>query len=1217
MASALLALGAGAVGVARADVTTVAVDDLRTGWDAVEPGLAPSTVESAAFGQLFSTPVDGQVYAHPLVIDGTVVAATENNHVYGLDGVTGAQRWDRSLGPAWPSATVGCGDLAPTIGVTSTPVYDPATDSVYALAKVNDGGSAKVPHWWMHALDPVTGAERPNFPVMIGGAPTNDPTRPFNALTAMQRPGLLLLDGVVYAGFASHCDYAPFVGYVAGVSTSGRQTTLWATESGNANAEGGIWQSGGGLVSDGPGQILFATGNGISPAKGPGKTPPSTLAESVVRLQVGGDGSLAATDFFSPFDNAKLDQDDADLGSGAPLAIPDGYGSPLHPHLLVQVGKDGHVRLLDRDDLGGMGQGPNGTDAVLDSAGPYSGVWGKPAFFGTPQGGYVYTVAANGYLRAFKLSARPDGSVALASIGTSPDVLGYTSGSPVVTSTGTDPSTALIWVSYAAAANGSQGQVRAYRAMPDADGQLKQVFSAPIGTAAKFTSVATDGGRVYVGTRDGRVFGFGAPTSAALGATATDLGSAPVGGSSVATVRLTASRDVSITGATAVAPFSIDPSALGLPRALVKGDALDVPVTFRPTTTGQSDGTLELTTAAGETVRIGVHGLGTRTGLGALPAKLAFTDVPTGTLSRQTVNVVNTGTAPVTIQAVTVPTDPAITVAPESLPVVGQQLAPQASVPVALTFTPGAAGSLSDALTVTSDAGSVTVPISATAVDGAPHLELPASLDFGDVPVGLSSTLSFPVENTGNIALTITKAKAPAGVFTTTEPMSENFTIPPGETAYQTVTFAPTAIGQAGGPAFFYLLTGNDGRGEQKVMLTGNGIDDPIAAAAVRVGAGKGTWIGVGQALRPQYVIAGGRCQDYTNGIICWSPGTGAYVVQGLIAQAYLAAGGPAGPLGFPTTDEGTTADGGGRYNHFSGVGGASIYWTPATGAHSVQGAIRDRWIAQGWERGPLGYPVTDEVATTDGRGRYNDFSGVGGASIYWTPQTGAHSVQGLVRDRWVASGGALGQLGYPVTDETATPDRVGRYNHFSGSGGASIYWTPATGAHSVQGAIRDRWAAQGWERGPLGYPVTDEQGAPDRVGRMNHFSGVGGASIYWTPATGAHSVQGEIRKRWAAQGWERGPLGYPVTDEQGAPDRVGRYNHFSGSGGASIYWTPQTGAHSVQGEIRNRWAAQGWELGRLGYPTSDEYGVPEGQRSDFQRGALVWEPRIRQVTLR
>jgi uncharacterized protein with LGFP repeats len=185
------------------------------------------------------------------------------------------------------------------------------------------------------------------------------------------------------------------------------------------------------------------------------------------------------------------------------------------------------------------------------------------------------------------------------------------------------------------------------------------------------------------------------------------------------------------------------------------------------------------------------------------------------------------------------------------------------------------------------------------------------------------------------------------------------------------------------------------------------------------------------------------------------------------------------------------------------------------------------------------------------------------------------------------------------------TPDGKGRYNHFNGSGGASIYWTPTTGAHSVRGAIRSNWAASGWERGPLGYPTTDEMGTPDGVGRYNHFSGSSGSSIYWSPTTGAHSIRGAIRAEWAASGWEKGPLGYPTTDEKGTPDGSGRYNHFSKA--ASIYWTPWTGAHSVLGAIRATWASMGWERSWLGYPTSDEYSVPVGRAEDFENGTLTW----------
>jgi hypothetical protein len=1042
LSAALAFTGLSVSGIAAADVGTIGRDTLRTGWDSTESTLSPSSVSSSNFGKLFSTAVDGQVYAQPLVVGGTVIAATENNAVYGLDSVTGDTKWQRSLGPAWPASTVSCGDLAPNIGITSTPVFDPETNSVFLLAKTNDGSSPQLPHWYMHSLDQVTGAERPGFPVLISGAPTNDPTRPFNAMTAMQRPGLLLMNGVVYAGFASHCDYTPFVGYVIGVSTSGRQTTMWATESGNANAEGGIWQSGGGLVSDGPGQILFATGNGISPKAGPGNTPPSTLAESVVRVQVGSDGNLSPTDFFSPAGNLKLDQNDADLGSGAPVAIPDGYGTAEHPHLLAQVGKDGHVYLLDRDNLGGMAQGPGGTDAVLDAAGPYNGVWGRPAFLGTSDGGYLYTVENRGFLRAFKLVPSSTGGIRLASVGTSTGTFGYTSGAPAVTSSGTDGSSALVWAVYSTGGTGVNAELRAYRALPDSTGSIQQVFSAPLGTAAKFSSVATDNGRVYVGTRDGHVHGFGAPTTAAVGATNTDLGTAEVGATQTGNVTITATRAVTVSSVTTGAPFGIGASS-SLTGTLQSGESLTVPLTFSPTAPGQADGTLNVKTADGETVLLGIHGVGTRDGLGATPAALQFTNVPTLTSNRQTVNIVNTGATVVEITGVTLPANAELSVDTTTLPVAGQQIQPLASVPVSVTFSPTTADPVADSLVIVSDRGSVTVPLTATAVSGAAHLEMPPSLDFGDVPVGTSATADFTILNTGNIPMTITKAKAPQGVFSTTAPISEGLTVPPGESAFQSVTFTPTALGQAGTQDTFYLITADDGQGALQVMLTGNGTDDPIAVKAQQIGAGRPA-SSLGRALTGQYAVADGKCQDFVSGVICWSPATGAHEVHTAIYNSYKAAGGATGMFGFPTTDVTVTPDGVGRYSHFSGSGGASIYWSPKTGAHEVHGAIRNKWAALGWEKGPLGYPTSDEKGTPDGVGRYSHFSGSGGASIYWSPKTGAHEVHGAIRTKWAALGWEKGPLGYPVTDEYSVPG--GRESDFRGG---RLVWKARTGVIS------------------------------------------------------------------------------------------------------------------------------------------------------------------------
>ena len=133
-------------------------------------------------------------------------------------------------------------------------------------------------------------------------------------------------------------------------------------------------------------------------------------------------------------------------------------------------------------------------------------------------------------------------------------------------------------------------------------------------------------------------------------------------------------------------------------------------------------------------------------------------------------------------------------------------------------------------------------------------------------------------------------------------------------------------------------------------------------------------------------------------------------------------------------------------------------------------------------------------------------------------------------------------------------------------------------------------------------------------MGRYNHFAGAGGASIYWSPTTGAHFVRGVIRAKWAALGWETGRLRYPITDEKSTPDGVGKYNDFSGAYGSSVYFTPTTGAHAIQGAIRAKWASLGWETSGLGYPTTDEYSVPVGRASEFQRGQLTWNSTTKQV---
>src|SRR5579859_5542006 len=451
-------------GSARADEVTGSQNNLRTGWDQNEPGLTPAVVGGGNFGQLFSTAVNGQVYAQPVVVGSTVIVATENDWVYGLDAATGAVNWSVSLGTPWPASSEGCGDLTPNVGVTGTPVYDPSSGTVYLVSEVVPPGNDNFhPAFYMHALNAQTGAEQPGWPVQIQGAPVNAPTRPFNAFTQLQRPALLLMGGSVYAAFGSNCDFKPYVGIAVGVNTSTRAATMWTDESGVTDNQAGIWQAGGGLMSDGTGRIFFTSGNGVSPAPGPGSSPPPELAESTVRLAVQNGGSLAAADFFSPANAPSLDTSDKDFGSGGPVGLP--FGSGTYPDLLVQAGKDGRMFLLNRDNLGGREQGPGGTDNVVSTNGTYQGEWGHPAVFADTTtvtssnsgsaNDYVYYVGKNDYLRALRFQLNSSGTPVLADVANSPGTFGYTSGSPVVTSNGTDPSSAVMWEVYSSGATGT------------------------------------------------------------------------------------------------------------------------------------------------------------------------------------------------------------------------------------------------------------------------------------------------------------------------------------------------------------------------------------------------------------------------------------------------------------------------------------------------------------------------------------------------------------------------------------------------------------------------------------------------------------------------------------------------------------------------------------------------------------------------------------------
>lgn len=521
----LLAIALALASAAHAAQVGRDADLLRTGWYRDQPGISPQAISSGSFGQLFSTGVTGAVYGQPLVFGNTLLVATQANWIYGLDPISGAIQWSRSVGTPWNSLdTLACSDIVPVVGVTATPVIDDVTGIAYFTSKTYQSGTSGPAIWTMHAVAVATGAEQPGFPVTIQGTADNNPDQTFSPSTQNQRPGLLLLNGVVYAAFGSVCDITPFQGWVIGVSTAGSITTRWVDLSGSNTSGAGIWMAGSALVSDGPGQILFSTGNGMGvgtpTVPSPGHSPPADLGESIVRLSVQVDGSLLPSDFFTP-SNASVNYDaaDIDVGSGGVVGLPyPWFGTVTYPNLFVEVGKPGILYLLAGNSLGGYQQGAGGGDQVVQEIGPDGGVWSKPAVWGG-DGGWVYVPTADttlsaepsvGYLRAYHAGVDGLGVPTLALAGSAADFFGVSSSAPIVTSDGTRSGSALLWIIWNPDGSGVGAQLRAYDVVP-VNGTLHLRFSADVGQGSKFNPPGVAGNRLYVGTRDGHVIGFGLP----------------------------------------------------------------------------------------------------------------------------------------------------------------------------------------------------------------------------------------------------------------------------------------------------------------------------------------------------------------------------------------------------------------------------------------------------------------------------------------------------------------------------------------------------------------------------------------------------------------------------------------------------------------------------------------------------------------------------------
>jgi len=524
---------AGSVAEAQVNVTTHHYDNARSGANTNETILTPQNVTVSSFGKLFSQPVNGYVYAQPLYLanlsipgKGThnvVFVATEGDSVYAFDadnntGANASPLWQANLidtahGAAAGATTVssfsdiGCSDLVPQVGITSTPVIDGTTGTMYVEAKSKEGG---VFIHRLHALDVTTGAEKSPGPVVItatmngtgdgssgGQLIFGGPSTAGQAIALRQhsRPGLLLLNGTIYIGYASLCDGAPYHGWMFAfdAATFTQMGVFNTTPNGNW---GGIWMSGSGLAADASGNVYVATGNGTFDTV---SVPATAVGDSLLKLGISG-GNLALLDYFTPYNQSTLNSGDTDLGSGGVLLLPDQPGS--FPHLLVAAGKQGRIYLVNRDQMTKLNQhycnGCSSDPQVVQesSSGQVGGLWSMPAYWNNT----VYFWGEVDVLRAIPLV---NGLLDYAHLTTSTTSYNYPGATPTISANGT--SNGIVW-SIDSSRYGLPGPavLHAHNATNVARELWNSAQAAnsrdKAGNAVKFAVPVPVNGKVYVGT---------------------------------------------------------------------------------------------------------------------------------------------------------------------------------------------------------------------------------------------------------------------------------------------------------------------------------------------------------------------------------------------------------------------------------------------------------------------------------------------------------------------------------------------------------------------------------------------------------------------------------------------------------------------------------------------------------------------------------------------
>ena len=496
---------------AQVSVLTYQYDNSRAGANLHETALTKTNVSASQFGKLFSNAVDGYVYAQPLYvpqvtipgkgIHNVVYVVTEHDSVYAFDadGNTGANHaalWQVSFLNAGagvttvPASDTGCSQIDPEIGISGTPVIDPQSATMYLVAMTKEtSGSAVSYVQRLHALDITTGAERAGSPVVIQasypGTGEGGTTLVFAPKNYKQRPGLLLLNGVVYTGWSSHCDIGRYHGWLMGFDAHTLQQVSVYNNTPNGN-QGSFWAAGAGPAADSAGNIYVVGGNG-SFDQG---SATQDLGESYIKLST--TGGLRVADYFTPFNYADLNNRDLDVGSSGVALLPDEAGSAAHPHLMVGAGKEGRVYLLDRDNLGKLHAGVD-SQIVQSLPGAIGGMFSNPAYFSQT----VYLCGSGDTLKAFGMTG---GQMSASPVSQS----AVTFGSPgcVATVSANGTANGIVWTLQ------SSGVLHAY----DASNLGNELYNSnqnrtrdALGAAVKFTVPMVAAGKVYAGTQNSLV----------------------------------------------------------------------------------------------------------------------------------------------------------------------------------------------------------------------------------------------------------------------------------------------------------------------------------------------------------------------------------------------------------------------------------------------------------------------------------------------------------------------------------------------------------------------------------------------------------------------------------------------------------------------------------------------------------------------------------------